>query len=331
MVLLAVLLSAPAGNAAELRRLWCRPLEAEGVEVADDRVFAHGPTGVTALDARTGRTIWEQPLAADGAAIAVVGPRVAVGVGPELLWLDARLGAVLDRVALALPVRRILTAPMVVVTQGPTGAALVAMDDEGRPAAVLAVGREIYDAVLHDGNLVAIVGHGDDQPIELQGVDPFTLAPRWRRQFTVAARFYERGATLLVHRWTLEQGRLFLPLDAASGVLGEPLPPRALSVGYEDLTWELQASPEPPVVRRAGGDGLPRWKAPLPAAADGWAVTRKHLVIHADPWLLALEMESGALVGRSFQPGPVSEIVANTGIAIVLVDGDGIVAFELPE
>jgi outer membrane protein assembly factor BamB len=286
--------SSPAGPAESVA--WWSPVRGEplGVAVADDDVAVTALDEVRLLDAADGRIRWKAEFPGVRRYRPAVGAdRVAATSETELLVLDRATG------------RRIAAVPF----DGPGPAAVVA----GGP------GRAVVVAGSEDGGFLAVDAATGDRLWSVAHPGQVTVAPRGDAGVVVASWHDHSGATL----------RAF---DATSGrlrwetVLG-PMAGAPLLVSGIVVVTDGEGIHTAFVRALELGDGLERWRVPLP----GW--WDDELEAAAEPpsaylldglgTVVALDLRSGELQWRRETGRPlVSGRVALTPDAVVFASYD---------
>ena len=317
-------------SALPVTAAWRHPAPVLAVATAPGVVYLLESDRVDAREAATGRRLWSTPVPnpeSSAGALAVVGDRLAVGVGEHILLLGRSTGRELCSVPVGLPVRRLLATSQgaIAVVSGSGGSAearVLALDREGRIRGSHWAGESVYDLVEAQGLLVGIFGVSDEMPTVLVGLDPTHLTRQWERLFTVTGRFYRWRGALLVHRWTKERGRSFLPLDAASGRTGMPFPEREPSAGYSDLEWDLQVKAEPVALRLCGPAGHPVWESELPGVPEAWARDASGIFLAIGGEVLSLDPGTGRVVNAIGVVGEVQELSISDSLMLVRTDAE---------
>lgn len=298
---------------------WCRTGDARSFQIVDGTVLVREGAGVSALDPWSGEPLWRQELAAETTAGPLaLGGEVAVGTGDAVVYLDRSTGRKLRSVAVGGRVERLVGPPLVAVVRVAGRAELWSMAAPGSVRATRVVGSDVFDVRARGGVVAAIVGLSDELPAEVAGFDAVTLREVWGGLHRGATRFYEVAEELVVHRFTVERGREFLPIAEESGSPKPPLPERAGTIGYAEVTWELQYRESEPSLRRsARGDGKRVWEVPIPGPPDAWTRCGDEVWLHAGDQLVGIDWRDGRTIGRITLQGSFDELIVHGGMAVV--------------
>lgn len=300
---------------------WRRAMAVDRWVLADGVVYASGPGGVSAVDARSGALLWSTPLPAgdDGAPAwsrqgpVVLPSTVAVSRSATVHLLGRRDGRRRGAVEIGGPVEKLVGPPLVAWTpHGWSEAELLGVDDGAGRVVARTTGPFQHLGV--SGGFVVVITSEPHRPSELRGLDPVTLRELWRRDLGSEGGFVfaapERPG-LHVRQDPFGGPPRLLPFDARTGTPGVPLPsppdpnPGATSqvMPLDQWTsWDLQADlagSEPRLRRIEARDGHVVWSRTLPCTPVDWAHDDEELWVacagRARGFLVTLGWRDGAL------------------------------------
>lgn len=230
-----------------LLQRWTWDGKPEQLAVQDGVAYVVQGGGLTALDAHTGRALWQQVYAPDAnypvSALLVLDDTIALALDGRLFLLDRLTGEIRQTVELGGNASHMVGPELVVAVIERYGAvALVSVDRaSGRILARKAMGHIVYDLEQRGDVLVAIY---EEQEVRDESIcaalEPLTLREIWQIRGNMFPNF-ERFAGTIFLQLVEECESSFQALDPATGALGATLPPRdGTAYSSTDLPWDLE-------------------------------------------------------------------------------------------
>jgi len=235
-----------------LSERWAWKGPAEDAVLADGVVYVRGQDRVVAINADSGKVLWET-VCAKGENLVGEGPvldsgKAAVSFEGNLTLLDRQTGRIEKTVRLGI-VFKIVGSPLLTVAEGRKDRVdLVRIDpDSGEILARREVGGMVYDVKMAGPLVVALVDQGDlgssdrDEILAAYRIDG--LSEAWRTAFDGFPELEWVDGSLYAADAEGEDEnsrKVYRRIDTDSGQLGPTLPQRVESCVSGGLTWELE-------------------------------------------------------------------------------------------
>jgi len=300
---------------------WSREIEAREVLLSAGSVFVQTKGALIALDAESGRQIWEQPLGNEESPRRPADPmillddKIVVGVAHKVSVFDAGTGSLVSRTEIpGGPARLIAGPPLVVETEWRLAGSVIFRID---PASGKILARQRSNFVegifLRDGVLlVKAYRSSPEEAPEMHILSAFRasdLKTLWNMRADWPELHEVDGVAVLSVIADYDRGGRYMPINLQTGELGPPLPRRdPVEAEWGGATWELESVDSGDnfdrMRRNDPASGSPIWTQDVPFPVTGFLRDGSKLYLYGGDGLAVLDWETGRLrqVLKSFQP-----------------------------